>query len=368
MKKILFCIASFLLCLGVSGCVGFLPNNMYASSTPESSSTSNSKADSSPFVSEEESVLTSSEENSSSVVLESDNSSEGGSMVESTESSQQENSSSVEEIISIYNPEIVDYFKNVTGRDVLYVSQQARLKTSVDLDGTFVGGVGAEELIIDGGEAGATLTAIGGGEGAIKGKGGATLVFKNLTIVDNSSPATSFTQVRREGYLEFGGKLRFENCNFECAAYFCEDADAEFINCTFDSGKENMYAVWVSDGSVAFKGCTFTGWRAIKLYEGSDNHYTALQDFYDVESVRIEDCIFENLRKKPGIAIDVFAGEETSIVILNTQFNGCQSFSGYEGIDGVYESDVDTSTLTFVMEGVTVDGEPCVWETEREFS
>ena len=59
-----------------------------------------------------------------------------------------------------------------------------------------------------------------------------------------------------------------------------------------------MYAVWVSDGSVSFKGCTFTGWRAIKLYEGSDNSYTTLQDFYDVEKVYIEDCVFEDLRKK----------------------------------------------------------------------
>ena len=299
---------------------------------------------------------------------ESDSSREESSVEEWSESSVHSEDSSSQEQVSVYNKEIVDYFKNTTGVATMYVFDLVRIATTVDIEGTFVGAEGAEELTVDGGEDGATLTATGDGEGAIKGTSGATLVFKNLTIVDNSIPASSYTEIRRTGYLEFGGKLRFENCNFQCAAYFCEDADAEFINCTFDSGAENMYAVWVSDGSVSFKGCTFTGWRAIKLYEGSDNSYTTLQDFYDVEKVYIEDCVFEDLRKKPGIAIDVFEGEGTWITIKNTQFNGCQSFSGYEGIDGVYESRIDTSTLTFIMESVTVDGVPCEWETDREIS
>lgn len=354
MKKILFGVASLLLCAALSSCVGFLPS-MSASSSEEASSSSSSFSEESLSI----------EEVSSSVSRESGE-------VNSAESSAsgEESSSGGEEIVGVYNKEIVDYFKNTTGEATMYVFNLVSIKTTVDIDGTFVGAEGAEKLTIDGGEEGARLTATGGGEGAIKGASGATLVFKNLTIVDGSSPTTSYFKIRREGYLEFGGKLRFENCSFECAAYFCEDTDAEFINCTFDSGADNMYPVWVSDGSVTFKGCTFTGARAIKLYEGSDNGYVTVQDFYDVENVLIEDCVFEYLTKKPGIAIDVFEGAETCITIKNTQFNGCQdwSFGSFEGLDGVYESRIDTSTLTFVMEGVTVDGEPCDWETERAFS
>ena len=71
-----------------------------------------------------------------------------------------------------------------------------------------IGKANAGELTIDGLN-GATLTATGQGVGAIQGAEGTTLVFKNLTIRDESFiVGTTFD--RREGYLEFGGKLRFE--------------------------------------------------------------------------------------------------------------------------------------------------------------
>jgi hypothetical protein len=246
----------------------------------------------------------------------------------------------------------------------LYVSVKATVETSGLLRGTILGAQNAGELTIDGVN-GAILTATGQGVGAIQGAEGTTLVFKNLTIRDASNSAGS-TADRRDGYLEFGGKLRFENCTFACAAYLCDDADAEFVNCEFNSGAENMYAVWISDGSASFTECTFTGWRAIKLYEGSDNKYTSMQPHFDVVSVIVDGCLFDNLKKKPGLAIDVFAGKETSVVIKNSRFNGCQDGDGIDCIDGVYESDVDTATLTFEIENVFVDGVLCDWETDRK--
>ena len=275
---------------------------------------------------------------------------------EETESTEDEHNTLV------YNAEISEYFGSSANGNTLYVNMKARVYTSGFLSGTLIGSAGMTEMVVDGGEDGADLVATGEGIGAIKGANGATLVFKNLCIKDTSAAGTSLDGERREGYLEFGGKLRFENCEFSCAAYFCDDTDAEFINCTFNSGAENMYAAWVSDGSVSFKDCVFKGWRAIKLYEGSDNKYTSVQPQFDVVNVVIDGCRFENLKKKPGIAIDVFQGKETSITIKNCDFDGCQNGDGVDYIDGVYESDVDTSTLTFFMENNKVDGNDCFWE------
>ena len=284
-----------------------------------------------------------------------------------TQSSEESVESSEQGPIYVNNAELGEYFTGMQNGNVLYVASLATVDTTHSLGGTYIGEENVGEIIIDGDESFAILEATGGGVGAIKAREGSSLTFKNLTINDFSAGSSS--EDRREGYLEFGGKLRFENCTFSCAAYLCDDADAEFINCEFNSGKENMYAMWISDGSASFKGCTFEGWRAIKLYEGSDNHYTSVQSHYDVVSVTVDGCTFENLKKKPGIAIDVFQGKETAITIKNSEFYGCSVWSAdsYEGLSTVYESDVDTSTLTFTIENVATDDGLVDWETDREF-
>ena len=295
------------------------------------------------------------------------NSSTEDSSVSETSEASSETSEEEEEITLIYDAELTDYFYGGYNGNALYVSVKATVETSGLSKGTILGVKNAGELIIDGVN-GATLTATGQGVGAIKGDEGTTLVFKNLTIRDTSNSGGS-TADRRDGYLEFGGKLRFENCTFACAAYLCDDADAEFVDCSFDSGAENMYAMWISDGSASFTNCEFNGWRAIKLYEGSDNKYTSVQPHYDVETIVIDGCFFNGLKKKPGIAIDVFQGKETSITIKNTEFYGCKEWTkdSYEGLLSVYESDVDTSKITLVIENVTVNDSFVDWEMDRDF-
>lgn len=287
---------------------------------------------------------------------------------EQTSVSTPANSEEEEDVTLVYNAELCEYFSSEANGNTLYVNTKATVKTNGDNAGTVVGKANAGEIVIDGEWTNAILTATGEGVGAIQAAEGSVLVFKNLTIKDSSAALTTTTD-RREGYLEFGGKLRFENCKFACAAYLCDDADAEFVGCEFDSGAENMYAMWISDGSATFTNCVFTGWRAIKLYEGSDNHYTSVQAHYDVERIVIDGCTFEDLQKKPGIAIDVFQGKQTSITIKNSEFDGCKEWTkdSYEGLLTVYESDVDTQTLTFAVENVTSDGTLVDWTLDREF-
>ena len=298
--------------------------------------------------------------------VEQESSKEESSLTESSEA-EPETSEEEEEISLVYGAELTEYFYGGNNGKTLCVNLQATVETTGYTNGTVIGKANAGELTIDGLN-GATLTATGQGVGAIQGAEGTTLVFKNLTIRDESFiVGTTFD--RREGYLEFGGKLRFENCTFACAAYLCDDTDAEFVNCSFNSGKDNMYAMWISDGSATFTNCEFTGWRAIKLYEGSDNKYTSVQPHFDVETIVIDGCFFNGLKKKPGLAIDVFQGKETSITIKNTEFYACQEWTNdsYEGLSSVYESDVDTSTITLVMENVSVNDSFVDWQTEREF-
>ena len=298
--------------------------------------------------------------------VEQESSKEESSLTESSEADP-ETSEEEEEITLVYGAELTEYFYGGNNGKTLCVNLQATVETTGSTNGTVIGKANAGELTIDGLN-GATLTATGQGVGAIQGAEGTTLVFKNLTIRDESLVCGT-TSDRREGYLEFGGKLRFENCTFACAAYLCDDADAEFVNCSFNSGKDNMYAMWISDGSATFTNCEFTGWRAIKLYEGSDNKYTSVQPHFDVETIVIDGCFFNGLKKKPGLAIDVFQGKETSITIKNTEFYACQEWTNdsYEGLSSVYESDVDTSTITLVMENVSVNDSFVDWQTEREF-
>ena len=201
------------------------------------------------------------------------------------------------------------------------------------------------KLIIDGNNS-YTLTAIGQGVGSLRAANGATLVFKNMTIVDNS---VSYAEDSWEfGYLEFGGKLEFENCKFE-NAIMMESESAVFDNCTFNSHKDNEYAVWVSDGTVSFNKCLFEGARGLKAHEAYGS---------EVASIAVDSCTFNGLTKKPGAAFgDLNAN--TTISFTNNHFIGCQA--GDQSLF-MYESDTDVSTFTF-----TAGEDNCVADAmERE--
>ena len=211
----------------------------------------------------------------------------------------------------------------------------------------------------------AKFVATGSGVGPIRAANGATLVFKDIEIVDES---ISYNEGAWElGYLEFGGNLKFENCNIVNAITIDGDS-AEFVDCTFNSNKDSEYAVWLSSGSASFTKCEFNGARGIKIHEcyGSD-----------VTSVSVTNSKF-TLSKKPGIAIgnvhtaagvctdsghlsSNYCSSETpydgvfSLSVINSDFNDCQP--GDQGLY-IYETDTEVSTITVTSTGntITVDG------------
>ena len=185
---------------------------------------------------------------------------------------------------------------------------------------------------------GKTFTATGKGVGKIRLANGALLTFNNVKVVDHS---VSYAENSWEyGYLEFGGNLAFNECQF-VNAIMMESENAAFTNCSFNSNKDNEYAVWVNEGNTTFNGCTFTGARGLKVHEAYGS---------EVASVVVDGCTFGPLTKKPGIALgDLNA--ETSVTIKNSTFDGCQA--GDQKLY-MYETDTDVTTFIFVTENNTV--------------
>ena len=186
-----------------------------------------------------------------------------------------------------------------------------------------------KELIIDAN--GNTITATGAGVGPIRMANGGTLVIKNAKIVDES---VSYAEGSWEfGYLEFQGNVVFENVEF-VNAVMVEGDSAIFTNCTFNSNKDNEYGVWVANGDATFTGCTFAGPRGLKTHEDYGT---------EVGTILVDNCTFDNISKKPGVAIgDVNA--DTTITIKNSDFINCQA--GDQGLF-IYETDTDVATFNF---------------------
>ena len=199
---------------------------------------------------------------------------------------------------------------------------------------------------------GKTFTATGKGVGKVRLANGALLTFNNVKVVDHS---VSYAENSWEyGYLEFGGNLAFNECQFVNAVMMSVE-DADFVNCTFNSFDDNQYAVWVDEGTISFNGCTFAGARGLKVHEAYGS---------EVASVVVDGCLFDELTKKPGIALGNL-NAETSVTIQNSTFDRCQA--GDQGLY-IYETDTDVTTFAFVCENNTVvptGDEPLVQEDGR---
>ena len=181
---------------------------------------------------------------------------------------------------------------------------------------------------------GKTFTATGKGVGTIRLANGALLTFNNVKVVDKS---VSYAEGNWEyGYLEFAGKLKFDNCQF-VNAVMMQAENAAFVNCSFNSNHDNEYAVWVSKGNVTFTGSTFAGARGLKVHEAYGSNVVA---------VSVDGCTFDQISKKPGIALgDLDA--RTSVTVKNSTFDRCQAGDQQTYM---YETDTDVTTFTFVSE------------------
>jgi len=152
------------------------------------------------------------------------------------------------------------------------------------------------------------------------------ITVKDVTVGDNESSW-------EHGYLEFGGNLVFEGVDFVNAIAMDSDS-AVFKNCTFNSNKDDEYAVWVSGGNTTITDSVFTGTRAIKIHEAYGS---------DVSSVVVDNCIFDlDLSGKPGVVIGTL-NADTSVSITNSTFDCAAGDQGKY----IYESDTDVTAFDF---------------------
>ena len=207
-----------------------------------------------------------------------------------------------------------------------------------------------KQLVFEG-EGTATFEAQGAGVGPIRATNGATIVFNNMTIVDNS---VSYAETAWEfGYLEFSGSLKFNNCTIKDAISVegttnnnNTDVDAEFVGCKFISNTEtttanpkpaSMYAVWISGGNSKFTNCEFTGFRGMKTHEAYGS---------DVAAIYVDGCNFHDITGKPGITIGT-VDAPTIVSIKNSTFKNCQP--GDQGLY-IYETDTNVANFNFTNE------------------
>lgn len=227
---------------------------------------------------------------------------------------------------------------NATGEVTLELTEDIEL-TTAGIE-TVLGGANVEKIVIDGGNV-STITATGVAKSAVKAANNAELVFKNLTIEDETAENGESAW---KTYLYFGGDVTFENCTFGESVYLSESTFAYFSKCTFTSATAR-YGAWVGNGSAIFENCTFTGCRGLKIHEFTEEKQ-------DVRSVYVNGCLFSELTEKVGIAIGE-VDADTEIYIADSSFNDCQAWDSegsLVGIHGFYESDTLLDNFEFIEE------------------
>lgn len=182
---------------------------------------------------------------------------------------------------------------------------------------------------------------------------GVAMTFKNIALYDdtryeyeNGNDAWEFA------YLELGGDMKFLDCDITDGVMMTGN-NATFINCNFvaDGNAKRKtpseeYNPWVANGNATFTGCTFTGYRAIKVHE---------QYGTKVGTVIVDGCTFKNVTEKPGVVFGTLASDVV-VTIKNSSFINCAegSSSKVARVPHVIESDTKLDAFHLTLENNTV--------------
>ena len=182
---------------------------------------------------------------------------------------------------------------------------------------------------------------------------GVAMTFKNIALYDdtryeyeNGNDAWEFA------YLELGGDMKFLDCDITDGVMMTGN-NATFINCNFVADgnakrttQSDEYNPWVANGNATFTGCTFTGYRAIKVHE---------QYGTKVGTVIVDGCTFKNVTKKPGVVLGTLASDVV-VTIKNSAFVKCAegSASKADREPYIFESDTKRDLFHLTLEKNTV--------------
>ncbi|MBO5358207.1 MAG: right-handed parallel beta-helix repeat-containing protein [Clostridia bacterium] len=161
-------------------------------------------------------------------------------------------------------------------------------------------------------------------------------VFKNIIVKDTTVGDDESSW--EHGYLEFEN-LTAVNVTF--ADSIMLSGSNYLMDCTIKNPVASWYGLWIEDGSTVIKDSYFTGTRAVKIHE----YYGS-----NVESVVIDNCVFNTLSEKPGVVIGALDAT-TKVTIKNSIFASCQP--GDQG-KYIYETDTPVNTFKFVEKNNTL--------------
>ena len=182
---------------------------------------------------------------------------------------------------------------------------------------------------------------------------GVAMTFKNIALYDDTRyEAENGNDAWEFAYLELGGDMKFLDCDITDGVMMTGN-NATFINCNFVADgnakrktPSDEYNPWVANGNATFTGCTFTGYRAIKVHE---------QYGTKVGTVIVDGCTFKNVTKKPGVVFGTLASDVV-VTIKNSAFINCAegSSSKADREPYIFESDTKRDLFHLTLENNTV--------------
>lgn len=262
-----------------------------------------------------------------------------------------DNLSETREIVKIDDKKTLNEWLELATSETLFVmAENMELETANMIDTTIEAEKG-QTVIVDGRDH--TLVIKGTGNGAIQITEESTLILKNMTIEDETTGGVY------SDYLGFSGNIAFVNCTINDPLYLMNAVNANFVNCTITCDLPRHYAIWVSDGFVAFEGCTFTGTRALKIHEFDAGN--------KISNVFVNNCTFDRLTEKVGVVIGnlTFEPKNTVIEVKDSKFNEClawDNIGSLEGVDGFWESDTPIDEFDFRLSDNTVTFTPTTYK------
>lgn len=182
---------------------------------------------------------------------------------------------------------------------------------------------------------------------------GVAMTFKNIALYDDTRyEAENGNDAWEFAYLELGGDMKFLDCDITDGVMMTGN-NATFINCNFVADgnaklktPSNEYNPWVANGNATFDGCTFTGYRAIKVHE---------QYGTKVGTVIVDGCTFKNVTEKPGVVFGTLASDVV-VTIKKSAFINCAEGSSSKADRELYifESDTKRELFHLTLENNTV--------------
>lgn len=181
---------------------------------------------------------------------------------------------------------------------------------------------------------------------------GVAMTFKNIALYDDTRyEAENGNDAWEFAYLELGGNMKFLDCDITDGVMASGD-NATFINCNFIADgnakrttQSDEYNPWVSNGNATFTGCTFTGYRALKVHE---------QYGTKVGTVIVDGCTFKDVAKKPGVVLGDLK-KDVVVTIKNSSFINCAEGSPKADREPhIFESDTKRDAFHLTLENNTV--------------